>query len=97
MTDRKSILPEAEGLVHGDRNVAYGAPVEDFTRTAAMWTALFGAYLKPGEAFKPEDVAKAMICVKLSRLMNANKRDSWVDIAGYAETGDWAVEDQAKR
>jgi hypothetical protein len=30
----------------------------------------------------------AMICVKLSRLCNAYKRDTIVDIAGYAKTID---------
>lgn len=57
-----------------------------------MWSALFGKYLKEGVRFTPQDVAKAMICVKLSRLMHGSKRDSWVDIAGYAETGDWVDE-----
>jgi hypothetical protein len=95
VSERKAhnILDEAKGLVHGDRNVAYGTPAEDFARTAGMWTALFGAYLKAGAAFKPQDVAKAMICVKLSRSVNAERRDNYTDIAGYAETADWTVED----
>jgi hypothetical protein len=92
----RSILTEAQGLVHGDRNVSYGAPVDDFTRTAGMWTSLFAKYLKIGAKFLQQDVAKAMICVKLSRTMAGSKRDSWTDIAGYAETGDWTEEDLKK-
>jgi hypothetical protein len=89
----RTVLDEAKGLVHGDRNESYGNPVHDFTRTAGMWTALFADYLKPGIEFKPQDVAKMMICVKLSRSMNAEKRDHPVDVAGYSETWDWTIED----
>jgi hypothetical protein len=92
----RTVLDEAKGLVHGDRNEAYGNPIHDFTRTAAMWTAMFGTYLQPGQSFKPQDIAKALICVKLSRSMNAERHDNAVDIAGYAETWDWTVEDAAR-
>ena len=48
-TDKEqSILTEAQGLVHGDRNSDYGHPLDDFSRTAAIWTALLGGKLKDG-------------------------------------------------
>lgn len=81
----ETICQEADRLVSHDRQSQYGHPREDFTRTAIMWEALFD--LPPG-SLDPEKVAMAMICVKLSRLCNAYKRDTIVDIAGYAKTID---------
>jgi hypothetical protein len=80
----ESILDEARRITGGDRQAQYGPPDQDFRRTAAMWTGLFGDLLKDGARFEPKDVAKAMILLKLSRLMHSAKRDSVVDIAGYA-------------
>ena len=80
------LLEEAKFLVDGDRGSTYGTPADDFGRTAAMWSALKGI------TFSPEDVARFLICVKLSRLSNGYKRDSWVDIAGYAYAGHKAIE-----
>lgn len=89
--EHKSVLTEAEGLVHGDRNVSYGHPMDDFTRTAKMWSALFGFN------FTAEQVGLAMICVKLSRESHAPKRDNLVDIAGYAETVEWTKDERYRR
>jgi hypothetical protein len=88
----RTILLEAQNLVHGDRNKTYGDPSEDMGRTAGMWTSLFRKYLKDGAKFEARDVSLAMICVKLSRLTHSSKRDSWTDCAGYAETGSWIDE-----
>ena len=76
-----SILQEAERLVNGDRNAQYGPPDQDFQRVAQMWTALKGV------PFEAREVAMFMICLKLSREVHQKKRDSWVDIAGYAHCG----------
>jgi hypothetical protein len=78
----ESICVEADRLVSFDRAMQYGHPKEDMNRTAAMWEPIFG--LPPG-AIGPDKVAMAMICVKLSRLCHGFKRDSAVDIAGYAK------------
>jgi hypothetical protein len=93
----RTVLDEAKGLVHGNRNEDYGSPADDFGRAAGMLTALFAEYLREGQRFTASDIAKIQIVVKLSRLMHKPKTDSWVDIAGYAETGDWAEEDGAER
>lgn len=79
-----SILTEAQGLVHGPRQEAYGHPANDFSRTAALASILLAGKLK--EDLGPEDVALFMVCVKLSREVNAHKRDNLVDAAGYLET-----------
>lgn len=78
---QEDILVEALRLTSGDRQATYGPPDQDFRRTAAMWSALFG------HAFEPKDVALAMILLKASRQIHQRKRDNWVDIAGYARCG----------
>ena len=76
------MLAEAASLVDGDRNAQYGDPRQDFQRTAVMW----GAYL--GVDIEPHDVAALMAILKVSRIRwSPGKRDSWVDLAGYAACG----------
>jgi hypothetical protein len=87
---RVSVLTEAQGLVHGDRNAQYGAPAEEYTRTVGMVNAMLGAKLR--EPLTPEDLAYIMVCLKLSRQINKPKRDSLVDAAGYCEVAQWIIE-----
>ncbi len=84
----RGILDIASELTGGDRNEDYGPPSDDFTRTAEMATAMFRHKLKPGEKLDSWDVGHFMICVKLSRLQHRPKRDSVIDIAGYANCVD---------
>jgi len=84
----ESALLEAQGLVHGDRNAAYGSPLEDFRRTAKMWSAILGVEVLP------EKVGLCMIAIKISRECNKHKRDNLVDVAGYAECVEWAINDK---
>lgn len=90
---RASCLDEAKELITGDRNNAYGPPTQDFKRTADMVTA-FGFSVN-GEPVAPHHVAIFMMMLKTSRLAwSPQKRDSWVDNAGYAGCGyECAVED----
>jgi hypothetical protein len=82
LSPRADMLREAERIVDGDRNVQYGDPRADFQRTATMW----GAYL--GVEIQPQDVAAMMALLKISRIRwSPEKRDSWVDLAGYAACG----------
>lgn len=79
---RQAILDSAAKAVNGSRNDDYGEPYDDFARIAQMWGAMFD------KVFTPEDVAKALIAVKLGRLTHTpGHEDSWVDIAGYAACG----------
>lgn len=79
----ETILEEAQRLVHGDRQNAYGHPYDDFSRTGRIWGAILGI-----EDVPPHLVALCLIGVKVSRETNAPKRDNRTDIAGYAETLD---------
>lgn len=85
-----SICLEADQLVSHDRLLQYGHPKDDFSRTAAMWEPLLG--LPPGH-ISPEKVGLCMIALKMSRLCHAYKRDTAVDIAGYAKTISLICED----
>lgn len=80
----EDVLEEAIRITRGDRQAQYGPPDQDFRRTAGMWTAMFEHLMLPGSKFEPFHVAQAMIALKLSRLQHATKRDSVVDVAGYA-------------
>lgn len=86
-----SILLEAQGLVHGDRGTDYGHPLDDFTRTAQMWSAIIGY---PVSA---EKVGLCMCAVKISRQCNRPKRDNLVDLAGYAETVSMVIAEKLRR
>lgn len=76
----KSILHMALEVTRGARNEDYGHPLDDYTRTAAMWTA----YL--GHEVTAEQAMGCMILVKMSRLAHTpGHMDSLVDVAGYAD------------
>jgi hypothetical protein len=84
---RGALLAEASALVTGDRNNTYGPPTQDFTRSAQALNA-YGYRGPDGRDLAGHDIAIMVMSVKLSRLMwTATKRDSWVDIAGYAACG----------
>lgn len=75
-----SILLEADNIVSNDRQADYGHPLDDFTKTAKMWSVILGVEIEP------EKIPLCMIAVKISRELNRPKRDNLVDMAGYAKT-----------
>jgi hypothetical protein len=75
-----SILEDAKKAVHGSRNNDYGHPLQDFTRTAKIWSAILGIEVTP------EQVALCMVGVKISRECYKPGRDNRIDGAGYFET-----------
>lgn len=77
----EDILDEAKRLTSSDRQNAYGPPNQDFARTAGMWSAFLQ------HPVTPQDVACMMIMLKCSRQTHQQKRDNWVDMAGYARCG----------
>lgn len=87
----ESICQEADRLVSVDRQGQYGHPQEDFSRTANLLSASgYRRWVPDGENNELKhitamDVGLIMVMVKLSRLIHCYKRDSAVDLAGYAK------------
>lgn len=77
----KGVLAEAYGLVHGPKDADYGHPLQDFARVGRIWGAVLGIPDVP-----PDKVALCLIGLKVARESYRPKRDTIVDIAGYAET-----------
>jgi hypothetical protein len=100
ISDRELLLNDAAQIITGDRNVDYGDPNADFARTAGFWRLyLEGRASASGIGYpilRPHDVAVMMMLLKVSRLAwSPGKRDSWLDIAGYAGCGwDCVVNDE---
>ena len=93
----EEIHQEAWRLVRGSRQCDYGHPLDDFSKTAGMWSGLLWELLKPGMTLLPEHVAAMMVCLKLSRQMNVPKRDNLVDAIGYILTADMVTEEREAR
>ena len=87
-----NILYEADKLTSGDRGRDYGHPLDDYTRTAALWSAYLGLTVTA------EQAQVCMMLVKISRLKNSPAHhDSLVDIAGYARTYEMTIEERKVR
>lgn len=91
---KTSPLEEALLLTTGDRQKSYGPPLADFTRTAGLWTALLGKKLV--SPVTPQEVALAMVCLKMSRQQNKRKRDNLVDMAGYVNCLHMLIEEEER-
>lgn len=74
----ENVLEEANNLINGDRQRDYGSALECHAAIADLWSAYLDIEL---DAL---DVAKMMILLKVARSRDTFKRDSFVDIAGYA-------------
>lgn len=72
-------------LVDGDRQDAYGEPVEHCEKVAGVWRSMFG-WDVDGHKF-----AIAMAALKLVREANLPKKDSRIDTAGWMEIADRIV------
>jgi len=94
-TPTGSILEEAHRLTHGPRGDDYGHPLDDYTQTAALLSALWASKLK--EPLTAHEAALGMVCVKLSREVRKPKRDNAVDGAGYFWVAHACLEEAARR
>jgi hypothetical protein len=75
--EQEDILSEAKRITSSDRIGTYGHPLDDYTRTAKIWSAILGTDVTPEQAIL------CMVGVKISRECNLHKRDNLVDGAGY--------------
>lgn len=87
----ETAVQEAQRLVHGDRGDSYGHPLDDYTKTAALWSVILGTDVTPEKAIL------CMVAVKVSREMHKPKRDNRVDICGYAECLQMVHDERARR
>lgn len=91
----ESILQEAHRVTHGPRQADYGHPLDDYTCTAAIASALLSRKLK--EPITANEMALIMVGVKLSRESRQPKRDNLVDAAGYAWVARECLDEQERR
>lgn len=89
---KKSILVEAENLVHGDRLDDYGHPLDVYQLCADLWNPILGT-----SSITPEKVALCMAALKLAREMCKHKRDNLVDAAGYFEVANMILIEKERR
>ena len=84
--NKESILQEAQRITDGVKQTEYGESKDNFENIANLWSSYLenkGIELN----ITSEDVALMMILFKVSRQQSGNKRDNFVDIAGYAREG----------
>lgn len=75
-------MAEANALVNGDRQAAYGSPRPAYEAQAQVWSGLLHHKLR--EPLTPEDVVLMLAGMKLTREVRKHKRDNVVDLHGYA-------------
>ena len=81
----KALLDEAKDII-GERGFEYGHPAVNIKRIAELWTTYFGREIDP------LDVCICMALVKISRLVETPKRDSFIDLVSYAAlAGEMAI------
>lgn len=86
-----TVLDEAKSLVNGDRQRDYGHPYDNFKLIASGWSQILGREVSIKE------FGLMMIWLKTARELTGNKRDNYVDIAGYADATWQALEEEARR
>lgn len=85
------ILNAALKTSTGDRQDAYGNPLENHDRIARLWSTILGVTVYPYQ------VALCMAAVKISRLVaNPTKLDSWIDGAAYMAIGGELAPDERR-
>ena len=88
----RSVLEEAQEIIHGARNQDYGPPLDNHGRTAAYWSTYLGVTISP------EDVCFLNILQKISRAGTGRlTRDTLVDLCGYSGNIEMIQDERARR
>ena len=74
----QDLLDEAKKLIGGDRQTDYGDKLKNHQNIADFWSIFLQ------KKITAHDVAICMALVKVARLMNQHKKDSYLDMAAYA-------------
>ena len=91
MNDPRDIAAYAAELVSGERQEAYGHPLDNFGRAAQIWSVILDT------AVTPEQVALCMVGMKIAREAHQTKPDTVVDGIGYFLTLSMIREERARR
>jgi hypothetical protein len=75
-------MAEANALVNGDRQAAYGSPLPAYEAQAQAWSGLLAHKLTA--PITAEEVVLLLAAMKLVREARRPKRDNVVDLHGYA-------------
>lgn len=86
-----TILEEANSLVNGARQEAYGHPYDNFKDIATIVSAM------TGKTFTALDCVDMLIATKISREKTAFKRDNYVDAAGYFQVRYMVMSEMRRR
>ncbi len=91
MNDPRDIALYAAELVSGDRQEAYGHPLDNLTRASKIWAVILGCEVSA------EQVALCMVGMKIAREVNQSKPDTVVDGIGYFLTLGMIQEERLRR
>ena len=91
MNDPRDIALYAAEMVSGERQDAYGHPLDNFTRASKIWSVILGCEVSA------EQVSLCMVGMKIAREVNQTKPDTVVDGIGYFLTLNMIQEERIRR
>lgn len=86
---RAQVLHEVAELLTGDRAKDYGEPKDNYDRLVGILNQVI-----PELKWTYEKVSLVLLALKLARAANGYKKDSYVDLAGYAAIAIELIEEE---